>query len=483
MADVDFVFFDVTNNVNYSTNIHTSPNASAVGSPAYAFLDTLLEYQNQGWDVPKVVFYTNNKSGTAVEDIYSAFYTNEKYSDLWFSPAGKPMIVGTTDANKGASDQSGDNFIPIRGAMLDYFDVRESQWPNRPSKDWGFPWMDWSTIENRYYPENKVVNVNVAQHGHTETSYSAGDPESSRGYNESEGYVEENWAAGRNIEDQWETVLKYDNGGKPVEIVTASCWNEWLAWKYTDGKHVQYIDNFDNEHSRDMEMDKEYYKDNFYLQLVRNVRRYKYGTTEGKTYTWTQKTPTGFADFNNADGTYKDMVGDARKRDFWGFDIRDAAIKTAPNWYTDNSNRNDIAEVAVLHDDTNIYFRVTTKDDITAYEGGENWMNLLIETQDGGVGKGWEGYNYVINRAPEGGKASVEVSTGGWAWSKVGLADMKIEGNRMMITVPRALLGLSQKAAFKFKAADNVTEFTDIMDYYISGDSAPIGRLNYSYGY
>ena len=33
------------------------------------------------------------------------------------------------------------------------------------------------------------------------------------------------------------------------------------------------------------------------------------------------------------------------------------------------------------------------------------------------------------------------------------------------------------------KVADNVTHGDDIMDYYVSGDSAPIGRLSYEYGY
>lgn len=46
-----------------------------------------------------------------------------------------------------------------------------------------------------------------------------------------------------------------------------------------------------------------------------------------------------------------------------------------------------------------------------------------------------------------------------------------------MLGFPRKIL------AFEFKVADNVTQYTDIMDYYISGDSAPIGRLNYAYGY
>ena len=111
-------------------------------------------------------------------------------------------------------------------------------------------------------------------------------------------------------------------------------------------------------------------------------------------------------------------------------------------------------------------------------------MNVLVKTKASTAENSWEGYNFIINRAPVDGKASVDMSVGGWNWKNVGFADMKIEKNQMMITIPLAMLGLSaENFAFEFKVADNVTQYTDIMDYYISGDSAPIGRLNYAYGY
>lgn len=153
-------------------------------------------------------------------------------------------------------------------------------------------------------------------------------------------------------------------------------------------------------------------------------------------------------------------------------------------WYKDDSNRNDIVETRVAHDKDNVYFLIETKEDITPYESGENWMNLLIKTRASRESESWEGYDFLINRNPGDGKTSVEKSGGGWKWTSVGEADMLVSGNRMMITVPLSLLGLTaENFAFEFKAADNVTNYTDIMDYYVTGDSAPIGRLNYSYGY
>lgn len=500
MADVDYIFLDTTNEYDYAENENTNfvsdpsdPKNQELSRPTYVLLDTILALSEQGWDVPKVVFYTNQKSGEQVRKIYNNFYASGKYDSIWFAPYGKPMIIGTTSENKG-TDQTGANRVDIDADMMEYFDVRESQWPSMASQPDGFPWMDWSDKDNFYFEENKMVNVNVAQHGATETSYSAyvhygreADGRSSRGWNEEEYAIEENWEAGKNIEDQWDTVFKYEEQGKTVEMITVTAWNEWLAWKYNPaGDQVLYVDNFNAQFSRDMEMDKNYYKDNFYLQLVRNVRKYKYSDVKNTGYSWQSKTVEDFSGFDDCEAVYKDMVGDARERDFYGFDIREEAREAGliGTWYSDYSNRNDIVETKVVHDAQNLYILIQTKEDITAYESGENWMNVLIKTGASTSETSWEGYDFILNRAPTEGKASVEKSVGGWNWTSVGSADMRVSGNQMFITVPLSMLGLSEENfAFEFKVADNVTNYKDIMDYYVTGDSAPIGRLNYAYGY
>lgn len=500
MADVDYIFLDTTNEYDYAENENTNfvsdpsdPKNQELSRPTYVLLDTILALSEQGWDVPKVVFYTNQKSGEQVRKIYNNFYASGKYDSIWFAPYGKPMIIGTTSENKG-TDQTGANRVDIDADMMEYFDVRESQWPSMASQPDGFPWMDWSDKDNFYFEENKMVNVNVAQHGATETSYSAyvhygreADGRSSRGWNEEEYAIEENWEAGKNIEDQWDTVFKYEEQGKTVEMITVTAWNEWLAWKYNPaGDQVLYVDNFNAQFSRDMEMDKNYYKDNFYLQLVRNVRKYKYSDVKDTGYSWQSKTVEDFSGFDDCEAVYKDMVGDARERDFYGFDIREEAREAGliGTWYSDYSNRNDIVETKVVHDAQNLYILIQTKEDITAYESDENWMNVLIKTGASTSETSWEGYDFILNRAPTEGKASVEKSVGGWNWASVGSADMRVSGNQMFITVPLSMLGLSEENfAFEFKVADNVTNYKDIMDYYVTGDSAPIGRLNYAYGY
>jgi hypothetical protein len=78
----------------------------------------------------------------------------------------------------------------------------------------------------------------------------------------------------------------------------------------------------------------------------------------------------------------------------------------------------------------------------------------------------------------------VEKSTGGYAWQTAGEASYTVSGNVMQISIPLSALGLTKDNCYvQFKVTDNVTKYDDIMDYYVTGDSAPIGRLSYTYGY
>jgi hypothetical protein len=120
-------------------------------------------------------------------------------------------------------------------------------------------------------------------------------------------------------------------------------------------------------------------------------------------------------------------------------------------------------------------------DPITAYNGSDlNWMNILLSTS--GSSPSFAGYQYIINRHPETNTTSIERSTGGYQFETVGNIDYSIQGNVMQVKIPLAHLGLTaDNVHFDFKVADNVTHYDDIMDYYVTGDSAPLGRLGYSY--
>jgi len=51
-----------------------------------------------------------------------------------------------------------------------------------------------------------------------------------------------------------------------------------------------------------------------------------------------------------------------------------------------------------------------------------------------------------------------------------------------MVKVPRSALGLGENEnTFYFKVADGVENYKDIMDYYVTGRSLPMGHLSYQY--
>ena len=91
-AGLDYICMDMTNGVIYNDAIRN-------------VLDTLLKFQNQGFEVPKVMFYTNSHSGKTVDTLYNNFYVTTKYNTLWMSFDGnKPAIIGTSKYNDKASD-------------------------------------------------------------------------------------------------------------------------------------------------------------------------------------------------------------------------------------------------------------------------------------------------------------------------------------------------------------------------------------------
>ena len=52
------------------------------------------------------------------------------------------------------------------------------------------------------------------------------------------------------------------------------------------------------------------------------------------------------------------------------------------------------------------------------------------------------------------------------------------------MAIPLKTLGLNgNNCNLSLKVTDNLKDEKDILDYYVSGDVAPLGRLGYEYGY
>ena len=81
-AGIDFIVFDLTNRVTYR-------------SVYEKVLRIIEEFQQQGWNAPKIVFYTHSKSIETTQVLYNDLYKPGLYQNAWYKVNGKPMIMPT----------------------------------------------------------------------------------------------------------------------------------------------------------------------------------------------------------------------------------------------------------------------------------------------------------------------------------------------------------------------------------------------------
>ncbi len=467
-ADIDFLAFDVTNGIYYD-NVVTK------------LLDILEEYRADGWKVPQIVFFTNLNSGGAVNHFYNTVYKQDKYKELWFyGPYDKPLIIAKPEE--------------LSTEMLDFFYVRPPQWPLEEKQENGFPYMNISKPQDIY---TNLVNVSVSQfsgpcsygvtkkYGVNERFYGRGYSSETKGNN-----VVKDILAGRNFEEQWKYAIDAD-----PDIVFVTGWNEWIAQKSAEG--WGWIDTFNTEWSRDIEMTRarsyksndvndytyQGYGDNFYMQLVDFVRRYK--GISNKNYTKPQEIEI---DVSDSPSEWGRITG--RNNVFYNIAVKNLPrdyIGASPEIiYNTPEAKNFIREVKVTNDKTNLYFYIKTEEPIKKDNNKTNILNILLSLPNSkGLKNSWEGYHYIINRKPssEGLTSLEKVSENGdYVFTEVCRLKYSIQANIMQIEVP--LKSINQKDGkihVEFKVCDSQEHPNDILDYYVSGSSAPIGRMNFVY--
>ena len=469
LANVDFLFLDVTNGYTYLPNV-------------LKLMKVLHELNEQGFDAPQIVFYTNTDAHRVVRELYNSIYKKETYPDTWFYLDGKPVIVAPYDAN-----------------IDDFFTIQQNQWPNDPEyKENGWPWMDFQWPQRVFTDENgapNAINVSVAQHSGTVCfsqsslygnfqnrgrSFAHSDPDywkSLRG-----DYLA--WQAdqsltnyGLNFQAQWDYALSTD---APIILVTG--WNEWVAQRQgpAGSTEVVFIDTASMEFSRDTEMMRGGYFDNYYMQLIYNIQRAK-GTAPVVVQDGRKPiNVTGeFDQWDDVLVTYVDATGDTADRNATGF---------GNTSYKNTSGRNDIESAKVTADTKNLYFYVKTVNDITMYNSESSWMELYVNVdgRDAENGEtGWNGYDFLINYYV---KDAFTTTVGEYVgtdgeheFAAVGDVSYRVKGNEMMIAVPLSMLGIEDYRAIdlEFKWADSETIYDEMEDFYCDGDVAPLGRLNY----
>jgi hypothetical protein len=277
------------------------------------------------------------------------------------------------------------------------------------------------------------------------------------------------------------------------QFIFITGWNEWVAQRFVAkgrgsprmlGKPTVpgdtfFVDQFSQEFSRDIEpMHGDSgggggHGDNYYYQMIDNIRRYK-GTRALAPVSAKPITIDGhFEDWRGVQPEYRDTLDDPVHRDAEGFDPKTR--------YTNTTGRNDLVAAKVSYDAQNVYFYIRTKNPITPATD-PNWMLLYIDA-DHDPKTGWLGYDVVVNRANVRAQmTTLEHSTSGkYAWNKPTDIQYRVAGNELELAIPRAALGITQlpAATLDFKWADNIQQTGDASDFTQSGDAAPNDRFNY----
>ncbi len=479
-AGIDYIVLDVTNGWTY-------PVATTY------MIEYIVELREQGWDTPQIVYYMHSLNNKTVREVYNDMYSNPEFEEAWYKKDGKPVIIAYTDtekdkaeaATRGVTDFSSSDYDPLSQEILDYFYFVEPRWPNDtmanlintpiydPDKKTGYAWIEWTQpLPVRDTSLGSYMNVSVASHPAIPFSFSIthGANNWSRAYDPVLGMDSKNGVMeGTYFQACWDQVI--ENQPDTIMLVT---WNGWNVLKlpYQGGEYM-YVDTVTLEYSLSIEMARGAYEDNYYMQSAENIRNYKFTGEAPAREPQTIDINGSYAQWYITEGVYRQIGQDAYRRISSSVDGSITYRTTLPE--------NNIQEIRVAHDDNNIYFMLRTEDDISAREDGNlSWMNLFIGAGEPAL-EGWEGYEYVLNRSGSDTATDIVRLNADFTGEVVGQAEMKIDGNRMFISVPRNLIGMENETQFYFKAAASVAVPDDIMEYYVSGSVMPMGRMSYEY--
>jgi hypothetical protein len=456
--------------------------------------------RDAGGDTPQIAFMTPFvPSNKVVREIYDYLYAPGLYRDLWFMWDGKPLVLANIEAVPDADLRA---FFTIRTTQPDMF--MGQVWPPTPDGEY-LPDM-WCWLE--VFPTHvyrdaegnaEMMGAGIGQNAVGDRLCAFSEP-GTRGRSWHNGAMDTRPDAvryGLNWQEQWDRALKED-----PELIYATAWNEWTALRLPGFGNVSlpvaFVDDFTQEYSRDAEPMVGGHGDDYYLQLAANVRRFKGARPiPPASAPKTIDLAGDWAQWDEVGPAFRSYRGDTAHRDATGY---------GDTHYVNTTGRNDIVAAKVARDDEYIYFHIETAEAITE-PAADHWMTVFIDL-DGDGTNGWHGYDYVINRvAPIDGEALVEAhgaqlpgaAATDWVWRPACKAPLRVEGNRMMLAVPRwgLIMPESHALRFDFKVVDNfmaqpraeaeaagddpAAVEADIMDFYVSGDAAPLGRFNWRY--
>jgi uncharacterized protein (DUF1330 family) len=465
-AGIDVVLFDTTNPP------HTF-------RPQYEAL--CREYNSmrkEGAATPSIGFITPfGNPNSVVQRLWHDLYQPGHWQQLWFQWDGKPLLLA--DAN-AIQDPQIKNFFTFRRPMPDYW-----LGPSGPDQ-WSWLEVHPQHVFKNSHGEAEQMSVGVGQNalpgtpGPAPMSHQRGAM--GRSWHRQQMDLKSdavNW--GLNFREQWQRALDIS-----PKFVFVTGWNEWIAGRYnkwstyTD-KDCYYpdglfVDQYNQEYSRDCEPMRGGHTDNYYYQLASWVRRFKgvrpRPTAQGPSKIVIDGT---FDDWQPVGPEYRDTLGDCIHRDHPGF---------GKLHYRNDTGRNDLVLSKSAFDTEHIYFFVQTLHPITPSTDPQ-WMLLLIDT-DRNPQTGWLGYDILVNgQVANATSTSIQRWHNG-KWREIRRAAYRVNGNGLELALPRQMIQPTASTdlnypTFDFHWADNVQNLDSPSQFGVNGDSAPNRRWNYRY--
>lgn len=485
-AGVDVLILDVTNAVLYWDE--------------WAVLfEEMAAMRLMGNRVPQFCFWVfNGNVVSVVTQLYERIYKEERAKDFWFQWDGKPLLLYNAEPNHdangggyaaGAYPQEIRDFFTLRNMWWGYYEWGGHRYVGTED-NWSFGYemndervaaLKPVELASRHCGRLEEMAVTPAQHPISITGKSwrrqTKEPPLNQYDLPDSAYVP--WLGqkvahpegyGIYFQDRWDEALSVD-----PDFIYINDWNEWTAGKYRSGfapgsttepgpttflgreNPFYFVDQYNAEFNRTVQPMKGGYTDNYYMQMVQNIRRYK-GVR-----------PVPVARGFHKGSHFFDTVGDNLHRDHNGY---------GGLHYADTTGRNDIVEAAVGVTRKNLVFTVTTADTLTP-PTDDHWMLLYIDA-DCNTATGWEGFDYIVR---DGKLYSITLTPS----PQLTLTETPVcigppIGNELIITIPRKALRLNKKAfSIDFKWADNPTDPFDIISISTTGDTAPNRRFRYRF--
>lgn len=470
-AGIDVLYFDTTNGFTYKK--------------AYTKLfDILLQLKAQGFQVPKFCFYLAPQTrgcGTGnMMQLWEDLYEPGLYSDLWFYYQGKPLLI--CHDKRALPDE-----------IRNFFTWRTPIWRNPTAPlQWAWegnpPALAFDKEGNSEQMAISVcanacdLSIGDPLYGTNMSDAHWGTPVHGRSWHNGAIDTRENATHyGFHIGEQMEFALEKD---PPVVFICQ--WNEWLVPFLTTkstcvppydyhGHDICFRDEFNEEYSRDIEPMKGGYKDAYYLQMASFVRKFKGMPPPAvdKSH-FSPQINEDFSAWQSHGISYLEYVGDAQKREHKGYD--------GVGVYQNETAKNEFKLLKVCSDCENVYFYAECVQPLIFQENGKS-LNLYLKIR-GANSPAWEGYSFLL--------ASMANSTSQYRllackkqneydWEQIATIESCAKCNKIHLKIPKALLGIHQaNFALEFKWSDNMQE-NDVMDFYVNGDAAPRGRMNYVY--